>query len=216
LSILTDPPHEAAQTAPPAAGDLDAFNEQVAPHIDQLYTTALRLMGGDRAAADDALQEALIAAYRHLDGFRGGSFPGWLRRIVTNTCYDHLRYERRRPATAFDDLPGAALDDGPPLPAEGPSPEELLLTGELADAIQRCIAALGPDQRLVLVMKDIDEYSYEEIAQVAGVALGTVKSRLSRARMAVRACLQGFAELLPPEYRQRIMNTERTPHTDGA
>jgi RNA polymerase sigma-70 factor (ECF subfamily) len=186
-------------------GDLEAFNALVLHYQDGVYALAYRILGEPAAAADVA-QEAFITAYRHLRDYRGGSFRAWVFRIATNACYDELRRRKRRPATLFDDMPGAEADDGPPLPADSPSPEQAAQQAELRRAIERCIQALQADQRLVLVLSDIEGLSYQEIADSAGLNLGTVKSRLSRARAGVRACLQAVQELLPPVYR---LNSER-------
>jgi RNA polymerase sigma-70 factor (ECF subfamily) len=181
-------------------GDLDAFNQLVLRFQNSVFSLAYRMMG-DTASADDAAQEAFINAYRKLDTYRGGSFRAWLLRITTNTCYDELRRRKRRPATAFDDLPGGDTDDGPPLPASTPTPEEAAQTRELSRVLQDCINGLQEDQRLTLIMSDVQGYSYQEIADESGVLLGTVKSRLSRARAAMRDCLPPVQELLPGEFR---------------
>lgn len=181
-------------------GDLDAFNQLVLRFQNSVFSLAYRMMG-DAASADDAAQEAFINAYRRLDSYRGGSFRAWLLRIATNTCYDELRRRKRRPATAFDELPGGDGDDGPPLPASTPTPEEAAQSSELSRVLQDCINGLQEDQRLTLVMCDVQGFSYQEIADEAGVQLGTVKSRLSRARAAMRDCLQPVQELLPGEFR---------------
>ncbi|GIL11624.1 MAG: RNA polymerase subunit sigma-24 [Chloroflexota bacterium] len=186
-------------------GDLEAFNTLVLHYQDGVYALVYRILGEPAAAADVA-QEAFITAYRHLRDYRGGSFRAWVFRIATNACYDELRRRKRRPAMLFDDLPGAEADDGPALPADSPTPEQAAQQAELNRAIERCIRALQPDQRLVLVLSDIEGLSYQEIADSAGLNLGTVKSRLSRARAGVRACLQAVQELLPPVYR---LNSER-------
>jgi RNA polymerase sigma-70 factor, ECF subfamily len=182
-------------------GDLDAFNTLVLAYQDRIYTLAYRIMGSHPPAAD-AAQDTFIAAYRKLTTYRGGSFKSWLMRIATNTCYDALRYQKRRPATAFEDLPGADIADGPSIPDSAETPEQAAQRAELNQVIQDCITALQPDQRVALVMCDVEGYSYQEIAETAGTTLGTVKSRISRARKAVRECLQGVRELLPSEYRQ--------------
>jgi len=183
------------------AGDLDAFNALVVTYQDRVYTITYRIMGSHPPAAD-AAQDTFITAYRKLDTYRGGSFKSWLLRIATNTCYDALRYQKRRPATAFDDMPGADIADGPPIPDSAETPEQAAQRAELSQAIQDCITALQADQRLALVMCDVEGYSYQEIAATADTTLGTVKSRISRARRAVRECLQSVRELLPAEYRQ--------------
>lgn len=186
-------------------GDLEAFNTLVLHYQDGVYALVYRILDEPAAAADVA-QEAFITAYRHLRDYRGGSFRAWVFRIATNACYDELRRRKRRPAMLFDDLPGAEADDGPALPADSPTPEQAAQQAELNRAIEHCIRALQPDQRLVLVLSDIEGLSYQEIADSAGLNLGTVKSRLSRARAGVRACLQAVQELLPPVYR---LNSER-------
>jgi RNA polymerase sigma factor (sigma-70 family) len=192
---------EQTRIAAAQRGDLDAFNSLVLAYQDIVYTVAYRIMGdGERSA--DAAQDAFITAYRRLETYRGGNFRSWLLRITTNTCYDTLRYHRRRPATALDDLTSEDFDDGPPIPDPVATPEEVAQASELSDAIQQCISGLKDDQRIVLVMNDVEGYSYQEIAETVGVQLGTVKSRLSRARANLRRCLQGFKELLPLEYRQ--------------
>lgn len=187
-------------------GDLDAFNALVLHYQDRAYTVAYRIMG-DPASAADATQEAFITAFRRLDTYRGGSFKAWLLRIVTNTCYDELRRRKRRPATSIDDLPGAELDDGPALPDDAPTPEQVAQQSELNQAIQDCINSLGEAQRIILVLCDIEELSYQEVAGIAGVKVGTVKSRLSRARVSVRDCLQTFQELLPAAFRLNSTDT---------
>lgn len=187
-------------------GDVNAFNTLVLAYQDRLYNAAYRIMG-DPASASDIAQEAFITAYRRLETYRGGSFRAWLLRIVTNTSYDELRRRQRRPATSLDDLSGVDSDDEPPIPDNNPSPEQSVQQSELHHAIQDCINALGSDQRAVLVLSDVEELSYQEIAEIVGANLGTVKSRLSRARVAVRDCLQTVQELLPSEYR---LNNEPT------
>lgn len=181
-------------------GSLDAFNALVLRYQDEVYTVTYRIMG-DQDRAADAAQDTFITAYRRLQTYRGGNFRAWLLRVATNTCYDTLRYHKRRPATALDDLVGEDYDDGPPIPDEGDTPEEVIQKQELSTAIQDCINALNDDQRIVLVMSDIQGFSYQEIADIIGTQLGTVKSRLSRARAGLRQCLQAVQELLPAQYR---------------
>lgn len=198
--MASNPENELALIQAARRGNLDAFNTLILHYQDKVYALAYRIMGEKESAAD-AAQEAFIAAYRNLNSYRGGSFRAWLLRIVTNSSYDELRRRKRRPATHFDELPGAEADDGPPLPSEEATPEQNAQQQELNRAIAGCIQALQTDQRTVLVLSDIDGLSYGEIAEIAGVNLGTVKSRLSRARAGVRQCLQAIAELLPVEYR---------------
>jgi RNA polymerase sigma-70 factor, ECF subfamily len=181
-------------------GNLDAFNALVLHYQDGVYSLAYRIMG-ESAAAADAAQDAFIAAFRRLDTYRGGNFKSWLLRIATNTCYDELRRRKRRPISSFDDLQGGDSDDGPALPADLPTPEQAVQQSELNQAIESCISALQLDQRTVLILSDVEGLSYQEIAESQGVNLGTIKSRLSRARAGIRQCLQAVQELLPAEYR---------------
>ena len=186
-------------------GDLDAFNRLVLAYQAQVYNVAYRVMGEAEAAAD-ATQEAFISAYKNIRAYRGGSFRGWLMRIVTNACYDELRRRKRRPAASLDAL--AVVDSGPDadgeaqLVAEIESPEASVQRRELAEAIQHCLDALPEDMRLAVVLSDVQAMDYAEIAAAMNTALGTVKSRLSRARARLRECLDRTArELLPAAYR---------------
>lgn|SRR5690606_4912382 len=181
-------------------GDLNAFNALVLAYQNQVYTLAYRIMGEAHSAAD-VTQEAFILAFRRLSTYRGGNFRSWLLRITANQCYDELRRIRRKPAVSVEELPNAESDDGPALPDETDTPEQVVQQRELQRAIQTCISHLSADQRIVLVMSDIEGFSYQEIADQIGANLGTVKSRLSRARAGVRDCLQAVKELLPPVFR---------------
>jgi len=181
-------------------GSLDAFNALVLRHQDMVYSVCYRIMG-DAASAADAAQETFIAAFKRITAYRGGSFRAWLLRIATNACYDELRRRRRRPVDSLEALAGPDADDGPPIADDAPTPEQAAQQRELARAIQSCINALADAQRVVLVLSDIEGLSYQEIVEITGANLGTVKSRLSRARLAVRDCLQGARELLPAAYR---------------
>ncbi|MBC7225574.1 MAG: sigma-70 family RNA polymerase sigma factor, partial [Anaerolineae bacterium] len=151
--------------------------------------------------AADVTQEAFLKAFRGLKGYRGGSFKAWILRIVTNACYDHLRSQQRRPSDSLEAMLEESPDHSLLLREEGESPDEYLLRAELSDVIQAGIATLPPDQRIVLVLSDILGFSYQEIAEIATINLGTVKSRLSRAREKLRAYLLEHEELLPAAYR---------------
>jgi RNA polymerase sigma-70 factor (ECF subfamily) len=192
---------ELALIAAAKKGDLDSFNTLVLHYQHQVYNLAYRIMG-DPAEASDATQEAFISAWRNMGGFRGGSFRAWLLRIVTNACYDELRREKRRPASSLESLyvedptPDAELP-----PGQQESPEAFVQRRELNRAIQAGIAQLPPDQRMVLVLSDVQGMSYEEIVEVTGANLGTVKSRLSRARAKLRDLLLENRELVPASYR---------------
>ncbi|MBI5566450.1 MAG: sigma-70 family RNA polymerase sigma factor [Chloroflexi bacterium] len=192
---------EAALIQAARQGNLDAFNTLVLTYQHQVYNLAYRIMG-EEAAASDATQEAFISAYKNLKSFRGGSFKSWLLRIVTNACYDDLRHRKRRPATSLDELTDG--EDGEAefdVPAPDDGPETIAQRHELAGLIQQGITTLPDDQRIVLVLSDVQGMSYEEIASMTNSNLGTVKSRLSRARAKLREYLQGRGELLPEIYR---------------
>lgn len=179
------------------SGDLEAFNALIRRYQDRLYNMAYRIMG-DHDSAADAVQEALIAAFRGIRSFRGGSFQAWLARIVTNACYDELRRRRRRPQASLEAL--FVVEQGPEAewtlpPVEGP--ESYVENRELAELLHQALQSLPEDQRVVLVLADVEGYSYEEIAEILRVPIGTVKSRLSRARMRARDFLLAHRELLP-------------------
>jgi RNA polymerase sigma-70 factor (ECF subfamily) len=195
---------EAALIRQAQSGDLEAFNRLVLAYKTRVYNAAYRIMGEPDSAAD-ATQEAFISAFRKLRRYRGGSFRAWLLRIVTNACYDELRRRKRRPATSLEAL-GAAAEahesDGPGFYAtQDEGPEQAAERAELARAIQDCLDRLPPDFRTVAVLADVQGYDYREVASAIGKPLGTVKSRLARARARLRDCLQRYWELLPAAFR---------------
>ena len=183
-------------------GDLDSFNRLVLEYQDILYNTAYRILG-DPALAADATQEAFLSAFNKLKSYRGGSFKAWLLRIVTNACYDELRRQKRRPQTPLEPITenDEEMEDPRWLTDPNASPEEQLETAELDQAIQDCIENLPPDFRAVVVLTDIQGLDYQEVASALKKPLGTVKSRLARARTRLRDCLQSIRELLPAAFR---------------
>ena len=184
-------------------GDLDAFNRLVLAYQDRVYSQAYRVLN-DPQAADDATQEAFISAYKNLRSFRGGSFRAWLLRIVTNACYDELRRRKRKPTTSLEPLndSGEEIESPHWIADPGELPEDNVVRAELGMAIQNCLEKLPVDFRVVVVLVDVQGMDYLEAADVIGKPLGTVKSRLARARSRMRDCLQGFRELLPMSMRQ--------------
>ena len=182
-------------------GDVFAFNQLVRQYQTLVYRTAFRVLG-EAASAEDATQDAFVSAFKHLRGYRGGSFKAWLLRIVTNACYDQLRVKQRRPTASLDALLIDPDDPAPGVDRAAPeSPQEFAERQELGDAIQRGLATLPTDQRVTLVLTDIEGFSYDEVAEATGANLGTVKSRLSRARAALRDFMIAQEELLPAQYR---------------
>ena len=180
-------------------GDVSAYNRLVLHYQDIVYNVAFHIMK-DPAAADDATQEAFISAYKALKRFRGGNFKSWLLRIVTNTCYDELRRYKRRPQSSLDEIteenPSASF-----MASDDVGPEAHRQQVELVDAVKRCLDELPDEQRIAAVLCDVEGRDYKDIADIMSTSLGTVKSRISRARSKLRDCLQGFGELLPVEYR---------------
>ncbi|MBI2888037.1 MAG: sigma-70 family RNA polymerase sigma factor [Chloroflexi bacterium] len=174
-------------------GDLDGFNLLVDRYQGQVYNLALRVLH-DHAAAEDATQETFVAAFRGLASYRGGSFRAWLMRIAVNRCHDELRRQRRRPAQSLDRPLGP--EDQPPEVADPVAgPEDLALQRERGRALAGLLLDLPPDQRVAVVLSDVQGFSYEEIAAATGAGLGTVKSRLSRGRARLRDLLAGQGEL---------------------
>lgn len=190
---------EAAIIRQAQKGDVAAYNRLVLQYQGLVYNVVYRIIG-EPQGAEDMTQEAFISAYQALNRFRGGNFKAWLLRIATNACYDELRRHKRRPQSSLDELTEendlfAFLRS----PEEGPEAQQMRL--EMMRAIEHCLDDLPDDQRVTAVLRDIEGYDYNEIADITSSSLGTVKSRLSRARSKLRDCLQGFMELLPAEYR---------------
>jgi len=183
-------------------GDLDAFNRLVLEYQDMLFNTALRILGDEDQAAD-ATQEAFLSAFRSIKSYRGGSFKAWLLRTVTNACYDELRRKKRHPTVPLE----PETDDGDELEVprwladSSLSPEEEVELDDLEHAIQHCLDDLPSDFRTVVVLVDVQGMEYTEVSEAVRVPLGTIKSRLARARLRLRECLQGFWELLPAAFR---------------
>ena len=192
---------EAGLIAAAQQGHVDAFNELVLAYQHQVYNLAYRILG-DPASASDAAQETFISAFQNIARFRGGSFRSYLLRIVSNRCYDELRRRKRRPATPFEDFGEEGDEEANPALINGRErPEEHAERQEMARVIQAGIETLPPDQRVALVLSDVQGLSYQEIAEVTDVSLGTVKSRLARARGKLRDYLRSQGELLPARYR---------------
>jgi RNA polymerase sigma-70 factor (ECF subfamily) len=189
-------------------GDLDAFNTLVLAYQDIVYNTALRILGDEDLAAD-ASQDAFISAFRALNSYRGGSFRAWLLRTVTNACYDELRRKQRHPTTPLEPETedGDEMETPRWLADPDGTPEDLLDKAEVEHAIQHCLENLPTDFRTVVILADIQGLDYTEVASILKKPLGTVKSRLARARLRLRECLQSFGELLPSAFR---LEEERT------
>ncbi len=190
-----------------AAGDLEAFNQLVRAYQNLAYSVAFRTLQDDEAA-DDAVQESLIKAFRSLGTFQGGSFKSWIIRIVVNTCYDQLRSRRRRRIDSLDDF----TEDGdfaPQLEDPAERPDTFVQRMELGSLIEQGIQGLPPDQRLALTLCDVHGYAYEEISEMTGMPMGTVKSRINRARVKLRDFLLQYPELLPSAFRPLLCSSRQ-------
>ena len=177
-------------------GDLDSFNLLVEKFQGQVFNLNLRMLGAPQDA-EDITQEVFISAWKAIHSFRGDNFRAWLLRIASNACTDLLRSRKGRKADSID----ALFPEYNPLPSSTESPENCAEREELSQLISRNLLALSEDQRLVVTLADLQELSYEEIAQVTNCSIGTVRSRLSRGRANLRDLLLKRRELLPPEFR---------------
>jgi len=180
------------------SGDVEAFNLIVEQYQRLVYNLSLRILG-NAEAAEDATQDTFLSAYKAVGKFRGGNLKAWLLRIATNSCYDKLRVARRHRVTSLDTM--LLESEAPPLADPAESPEDYTLRQELGRFLSEGLAHLPNDQRLVVILSDIQGLSYEEISQATDCSLGTVKSRLNRGRTRLRDFLLQRKELLPPKFR---------------
>ncbi len=175
-------PDDTALLRAHAAGDPHAFAELVRRHQDRLWAVALRTLG-DREEAADAVQDALISAYRSADRFRGDSaVTTWLHRIVVNACLDRVRRRRVRPT-----VPLSEVADPPAVPFDA----------DAAMDVRAGLARLPADQRVALVLVDVQGYPVAEAAEILGVPVGTVKSRCARGRARLAALLGYLGNPVP-------------------
>jgi RNA polymerase sigma-70 factor (ECF subfamily) len=172
-------------------GDLAAFNDLVLLYQDLLFALVVRMVP-DRDQASDCVQEAFFSAYRNMSAFRGGIVRSWLSRIAINAAMDTQRLRKRRPVDPYPELE----DDSWQPPADASAdPVTTALETERHRALNRALAHVTDDQRAAIVLYDIEGYDYAEIAQMTGVSLGTVKSRIHRGRIALRGLLTDQMEL---------------------
>ncbi|ABO50796.1 RNA polymerase, sigma-24 subunit, RpoE [Desulforamulus reducens MI-1] len=183
-------------------GDREAFEHLVRLYENKVYTIAYRLMG-NHADASDLAQDAFIKIYQALPNFRGdSSFSTWIYHITVNVCRDELRKRQRRPTVSLDDNSSDSNNSNTyEIRSNDPGPEEMLDRSETQAMIQACLNTLSDDYREIIVMREIQELAYEEIAEILGCSLGTVKSRLSRARQALKEKISKQMELITPAKR---------------
>jgi RNA polymerase sigma-70 factor (ECF subfamily) len=192
---MTTPPDEATLIELSREGDLDAFNQLVAAYQDRVYNLCLRMLGSQQPA-EDVTQEAFISAFKSMSRMRGPSVKSWLLRIASNACIDELRRRLRHPQVSIDYRHAGDESDTPfDLPDSTPGPEQFALRLEVRSALQIELLELPADQRLAVVLCDIEGLAYEEIAAAMSTSVGTVKSRISRGRARLREALQKKPEL---------------------
>lgn len=197
LAVSGTQPDDAALLRAHVAGDRDAFAELVRRHRDRLWAVALRTLG-DREEAADAVQDALLSAYRGADRFRGDSaVTTWLHRIVVNACLDRARRRQSRPTVPLPETETVAFA------ARGEAPDL-----ETRMTVRAALGQLPPEQRIALVLLDMQGYSVAEIAQMLGIAEGTVKSRAARGRARLASLLGHL--------RTGNGNLTATPHVGSA
>lgn len=187
-------PEESRYIVSAQRGDLSAFNWLVLQHQTRVYNLCYRMLSDPDAAAD-ATQETFISAYRAISRFKGGSFKSWVLRIAANECLDMLRSRKRSRTQSLDnwEQPGGEEPSEPlPIADLDPSidPESQTLRSETIETIQQGLDALPEDQRMALVLVDVQGLSYEEAAEVTNTNLGTMKSRINRARARMRDFLR--------------------------
>ena len=186
-------------------GDMEAFNELALHYQDLLYRIALRVTRNE-CVAQDALQEAMIHAFRHIKSFRGGNFKSWLARVTVNASYDELRRGKRHNGIPLELFTNEGDEIESPDWMRDPTagPEDRAEASDLKRALHNCIKVLNPDYRLMVILVDMEGMSYEEAAYVAHVPVGTVKSRLARARKQIQIAFSDYRELLPSRFRLEL------------
>lgn len=173
-------------------GKPGAFDAIVRAHQDRIYSFCLRMLS-DREEAQDAAQEVFLSAWRNLSGFRGESaLSTWLVRIATNRCLNRIRQRNAR--TDREVRPGSAGGEEEELPfqpegREEDRPDRVVQNAELRTVLERALGRLDPETRSLVLLSDVEGLSYEELSEAVGIPLGTVKSRLHRARMTLRRIL---------------------------
>lgn len=177
-------------------GDTAAFDNLVLRYKDRVFNLCYRILG-DFHEADDSAQETFLKVFRSIKGFRfDAAFSTWLYRVAVNTCKNRLKSSeyRRKNMTISLENPGYSGTGAPPreIRDNGDSPGNHVEKKERIRQVQEAVNALPPDQKTVVTLRDIQGFSYEEIADITGLNLGTVKSRLSRARLGLREQLKGL------------------------
>ncbi|MGI6669596.1 MAG: RNA polymerase sigma factor [Acetivibrionales bacterium] len=193
--------HEKLLISKSKAGDVEAFEELIEAYQKKIFNYAYRIIGNYDDAADLA-QEALIRIFKSIGGFKEqSSFSTWIYRITTNVCLDEIRRRKNKKEYSLDEE--VQVDDGHlkrQVVNEDPGPDEVFEREELRSLVKNAIDKLPEEQRIVITLRDIQGLSYGEIAQVLDCPDGTVKSRISRARQALKKVLSSKLELLNEDY----------------
>mgnify|MGYP001290367584 CR=1 FL=1 len=169
------------------AGNLEAFEQLILQYEKRIYNFCYR-MTNNQEDAEDLAQEIFIKVYKNLNSFKGNSkFSTWIYRIAYNTCVD--KYRKKKVTTVSLTLNNDEEEKEIDLPSNDPLPEERVVSREEYDVVCECISALKPEYKTVVVLRDIQNYTYDEIAEILNVPLGTVKSHISRGRAALRDAL---------------------------
>ena len=206
-------PDDRGLVAAHLAGDPDAFGALFARHRDRLWAVALRTTGDPEEAAD-ALQDALVAAFRRADSYRGeAAVTTWLHRIVVNACLDRLRRRKVRLADPLPDDVDDRADRGSTVTADTLDPADVASDHERRAAVMAALATLPPEQRAALVLVDMEGYSVDETAAILGCAPGTVKSRCARGRARLLPLLEGLAPG-NPRAAPHVPSSEGSPDSD--
>lgn len=174
-------------------GKLDAFNSLVERYQGAVFNLCYRLLG-DVSAAEDATQEAFLSAFRAIGRFEGGNVRSWLLRIAANESKDELRRRQRRPTSSFDAFAEEA-ERSLEFPDPAPGAEDVIAMHEFGAAFQQLLLQLPFEQRRAILLVDVFDYRYEEVAEITGESLGTVKSRIHRGREKLRQLLSAQPEL---------------------
>ncbi len=177
-------------------GNQEAFNQLVLSYQNRIFSMAVRILG-DEDAAEDITQNTFLTAYLNLPRFRNGSFRSWLFRIATNLCYDVHRRHKRHPVLSIEnkDLAEESLLPLDDFSGSNLIPEAAVEKLQLEQSVQHALNQLDEDQRTVVVLVDIQEFDYRETAHIIGIPIGTVKSRLARARLRLSQLLSNSRSL---------------------
>lgn len=174
-----------------AKGDASAFNELLGMHEKKMYAVCLRMCANNEDA-QDCLQEAMLRIFRSISGFKGqSSFSTWVYRVTMNTCLDELRKKKNKQSTSLDGL----LETGWSPSNDSDTPEHHAIAKEKRVAIRSAISELPDDMRAAVVLRDIQGFSYDEISEILGINVGTIKSRISRGREKLREKIRLKPEL---------------------